>query len=319
VGFFNRPKLSKDSFQLSLNKTELSLGDEVKGTLSIKSDAEFDIEKIWIRLTCEESSGKNHAILYDNDNLDLSDAIHVNAGFHKEFPFVLKLPSVGRETYHSIHQNVRWLVDVYIKVKGMKYAISTEGGREILVQKPTAPTIPITQVKEAARYPTPLSSKVMNLYCPNCGKEVPNEDAIFCPYCSKPLRLAKKQSGFPTAAGILTIIAACATIVIGIFGFLNFASYYPYYSRYYVPYWFDNLFIGIWSTICFAVGLSAAIYSIKRTRFVLSIIGTSLLLVTPFVVFTESSFSGLEVFGIPVLILSLLSVVFVSISKGEFT
>ena len=207
----------------------------------------------------------------------------MNAGFHKEFPFVLKLPSDGRETYHSIHENVRWLVDAYIKVKGMKYAISTEGGGEILVTKPEVPTIPIKQVKEVARYQTPLSSKATKLYCPNCGKEVLNEDAIFCPYCSKPLRSAKKQSGFPTTAGILAIIAACITIVIGIFEFLNFASDYPYNYRYYIPYIFDNLFVGIWSTICFAVGLSAAIYSIKRKRFVLSIIGSSLLLVTAFV------------------------------------
>lgn len=86
-----------------------------------------------------------------------------------------------------------------------------------------------------------------------------------------------------------------------------------------LPYVFDNLFIGKWRTICFAVGLSAAIYSIKRKCFVLSIIGTSLLLVTPFVVFAESSVSRLEVFGMLVLILSFLDIVFVSISKGEFT
>ncbi len=181
------------------------------------------------------------------------------------------------------------------------------------------PTIPIKQVKEVARYQTPLSSKATKLYCPNCGKEVLNEDAIFCPYCSKPLRSAKKQSGFPTTAGILAIIAACITIVIGIFEFLNFASDYPYNYRYYIPYIFDNLFVGIWSTICFAVGLSAAIYSIKRKRFVLSIIGSSLLLVTAFLYSIITQGFGLVFLGIPVLIFSILSIVFVAISKSEFT
>ena len=142
LGFFKRNKFSKDSFQLSLDETELSFGDKVKGNLSIKSDVDFVIEKIWIRLTCEENSRKDHVILYYNDNLDLSDGIYVYEGFHKEFPFVLKLPSVGRETYHSIRQNVQWLMDVYIKVKGTTNAISTERGIEILVTKPTKPTIP---------------------------------------------------------------------------------------------------------------------------------------------------------------------------------
>ena len=55
TSFFNRKKWNEDSFQLSLGETELSFGDELKGTLSIKSDVEFDIEKIWVRLSCEES------------------------------------------------------------------------------------------------------------------------------------------------------------------------------------------------------------------------------------------------------------------------
>ena len=77
-------------------------------------------------------------------------------GFQKEFPFVLKLPSIGRETYHSIYQNVQWSVDAYIKVKGIKNAISTERSVEILVTKPPAmpvatmptPTMPIKTVAE---------------------------------------------------------------------------------------------------------------------------------------------------------------------------
>src|SRR5271157_5154538 len=114
MSFLNRTK-GLESFQLSLVETELSLGEELKGTLSIKPKVNFDIEKIWIRLRCEESAGKDHAILYDNDDLDLSDAMHLDAGLDKEFPFTLKLPSVGRETYHSIHQNVQWIVEVYVK------------------------------------------------------------------------------------------------------------------------------------------------------------------------------------------------------------
>jgi hypothetical protein len=175
MGFFNRTKELEESFQLSLVETEVSLGGELKGTLSVKTNVKFDIEKIWIRLRCEESEGKDKAILYDNDDLDLSDAIHVNAGFDKEFPFTLKLPSVGRETYHSIHQNVQWIVDAYVKVKGIKYAISADGGGEILVAKPSASTTPVKEVKEIVR-------EVVLIPCVYCSGLMP-QTAIFCPNC----------------------------------------------------------------------------------------------------------------------------------------
>jgi len=174
----------------------------------------------------------------------------------------------------------------------------------------------------------------MNLYCPNCGKKVLDEDAIFCPYCSKPLRIGlnagsqplsftqtKKHSSFPTAAGILSIISACIVIIFGILGFQSFASNYPYYInyRYAIPYFFyDDFFIGLLGTICFGLGLTSGILSIKRKRFALSIIGSSLLLVTALYILTEGGVS-LGLLAIPIFILSILSVVFIAISKGEFT
>jgi hypothetical protein len=169
--------LGENSFQLSLDGTELSLGEKLKGTLSVKSAVEFQIEKIWVRLTCEEIAGKVHAILYDYD-ANLSNALYVYEGFQKEFPFVIKLPSVGRETYHSIHQNVQWFVDAYIKVKGTKNAISTERGIEIFVTKPIV--VPTTEVPTMWHYGQSSS-------CPACGKQV-EEDDNFCPNCAKPLR-----------------------------------------------------------------------------------------------------------------------------------
>lgn len=171
------------------------------------------------------------------------------------------------------------------------------------------------------------------MYCPNCGKEILNRDAVFCPYCSKPLRvvlnevsppimLTKKHSGFPTAAGILTIIAASIVIIFGLLAYESFASEYPYYAtytRYPIPYYlYADLITGIALTICFGFGLAAGILTIKRRRFAFSMIGTSLLLVTSLYMLTED-FVGSAFLAVPVLILLLLSVVFVAISKGEFT
>ena len=171
----NKTDFSK-IFELSLNETDLHLGEELEGTVSLKSEVDFDVEKIWVRVRCEESSGKDQAILYDNDNLDLSDAIHVSAGFHKKFPFLLKLPSVGRETYHSIHQNILWLAEAYMKGKGVKYAISAEGGGQIFVSKLSVAPLPAKEVKEVVReivlIPCSYCSGLMpqtSTFCPNCG------------------------------------------------------------------------------------------------------------------------------------------------------
>jgi len=51
--------------------------------------------------------------------------------------------------------------------------------------------------------------------CPNCGKEVLNQDAAFCPHCSKPLSMPKKPSTRLTA-GILIIVGAVIVVAMGI-------------------------------------------------------------------------------------------------------
>jgi hypothetical protein len=172
MGFFNSTKWLRDVFQLSLDDNELSLGEELKGTVRVKSEVEFNVEKIWVKLRCVESVAKANATLYADD-VQVSSAIHVNAGFDKEFPFVIKLPSIGRETFQSIKQNVQWLVDAYIKVKGIKNAISAEGGGFILVAKPTASVKEVKEVvREVVLIPCAYCSGLMpqtSTFCPNCG------------------------------------------------------------------------------------------------------------------------------------------------------
>ena len=170
MGFFNRTKWSEESFQLYLDDNELSLGQELKGTLNVKSDIEFDVEKMWVSLRCEESIAKDHETIYE-DEVQVSDAMHVNVGFDKEFPFVIRLPSVGRETYQSINQKVQWLVEAYIKAKGIRNAISAVGGGFILVAKPTAASVKEV-VREVVLIPCAYCSGLMpqtSTFCPNCG------------------------------------------------------------------------------------------------------------------------------------------------------
>ena len=78
---------------------------ELKGIVKVTSNTEFDISNIWVYLCCEETIGKEDAVLYDDD-VQASGAIYLTTGFDKIFPFIFKLPFIGRETYHSVHQNV---------------------------------------------------------------------------------------------------------------------------------------------------------------------------------------------------------------------
>lgn len=145
--------------------------------------------------------------------------------------------------------------------------------------------------------------------CPNCGKEVPNQDAIFCPYCAKPIRMAQKRTGFPTASGVLTIIGSCIAILYGILGLID-ASLNYYNSG---PY----AIVGIFGILAFAFGLTGGILTLRRKVFVLAIIGISLVLISGIIISVAIPIGF--IFGIPVMILSILGLIFTSISKREFT
>ena len=164
--------MSEDTFKLEVDETELFLGDEVKGTLRVTSQSEFDVEEMWVNLRCEEKIGREKASLYDS-NVQISWAMHIPAGFDKEFPFTIKLPFIGRETFRSIHHSVDWFLDSFINVKGVNTTLTAEGSGSILVAKPKEPTQ--ESVKEIVR-------EVVLIPCPYCGGLMP-QTSVFCPNC----------------------------------------------------------------------------------------------------------------------------------------
>jgi hypothetical protein len=119
----------------------------------------------------------------------------------------------------------------------------------------------------------------------------------------------RKRTGYPIAAGILTIIASCLTLYFGIRFFRAVGLFW--------------VLMGIFGILAFAFGLTAGIFSIRRRRYGLSIFGMSLLTFMGFLMLlVPASFSALLtalLFGLPLLILSILSVVFAAMSKDEFT
>lgn len=166
--------------------------------------------------------------------------------------------------------------------------------------------------------------RVLPRTCPKCGKPVLDDAALFCPYCGSGLAAALKspppgkRTDFSIVAGILTIIASCLAAFIGILELIVLPLLFA--SRYFGLIW---MFLGIFGILGFVFGLTGGIFSIRRRHFVLSIVSISLVIVSGFVVLMApglvSSWRVGMLFGVPIMILSVLGLIFAAVSKGEFT
>lgn len=162
---------------------------------------------------------------------------------------------------------------------------------------------------------------VMN--CPHCGNEILDEKAVYCPYCSKPVRdILRKKTGFPIAAGILTILAACIFVPIAAL----FMGAYVWYSIQGHPEGLEVVITGFFSILGFAFGLASGILSLKRRHFALSIAGLSLVMLSGFMIIFgmaarryRTAVTDALIFGVPIIGLAVLSLIFVAISKQEFS
>lgn len=160
-------------------------------------------------------------------------------------------------------------------------------------------------------------------HCPKCGTEMPDE-AEFCMKCGRRISAEIPSSGFPIAGGILVILAASFAFVNGLI-YLHYSIccnswdlahiqqtsiYYPwYYSGW-------SLILGIFCIIGFAWGLVSGILSLTRKNYVVAVTGASFViaggaigLMTPFTI----------LLGMACFILGVIGLIFIAISKEEFT
>jgi ribosomal protein L37E len=158
----------------------------------------------------------------------------------------------------------------------------------------------------------------MVLYCPKCGRKLPNY-AIFCLYCGKSIRI--ERTGYPIASGVLAIVAASISITEGvIFAFAYIQTrVYGYYDYNTYP---ALAFLGF---LAFILGLSGGIMALKRQKFsitVTGILGMLLVSIVSTAVALQERYSGpafAALFGAPTIVLGLLSCAFVAPRKKEFT
>ena len=132
----------------------------------------------------------------------------------------------------------------------------------------------------------------------------------------------QRRTSFPIAAGILAIIAACACIITGVIGLILSA----------VSGIAQFLVQGVIAVLAFAFGLTSGIMSLKRSYFVITIIGICIITVAGlvnvvvfgvplgfnYVIAVAPILMGL-LLGLPILILSVLSIVLVLLSMREFS
>lgn len=159
--------------------------------------------------------------------------------------------------------------------------------------------------------------------CPSCGDIVKDENALFCPYCANRLTMAKKRSSLQITSAVLTIVGACLTITSGFFGLVPYIATLGS-SNYYYGLGSYFLAMGVFNTLSFPFGIMSGIFTLRRKHFWWSIIGTSLVLASGFLSIMSFSSVGSVIlvigfmFGLPVIVLALLGLIFGAVSRNEF-
>ncbi len=193
MGFFRRLKervtKPKATVVLSLNKNAFTLGEDLKGTLLVTSDEEFDATGLRAEFQCIERRKKGKyewnertkrneweeywetATLHSED-VKAFEEFHLTPGYKKEFPFSTNIPAGGRESYKSVDASVTWSMKGVLAIED--HPDITSKTVEVQVTKPTAaPTI--LKEKEIVR-------EVVMIPCAYCGGLMPQTSTV-CPNC----------------------------------------------------------------------------------------------------------------------------------------
>ena len=164
------------------------------------------------------------------------------------------------------------------------------------------------------------------LKCPHCGKEIVDEDVSFCPKCGKSLEVKQRRTELVFAAAMLTIISSAFSAGLAYLAFDRYLLWIPYteYANL-IP---GFLIVGILSIVASVLGIVASIFMLKRKNVNFSMLGVIFLLISAFGNYITLYYYGYIQYGfteialfceITIFIFSILSGVFVTSSKAEFT
>jgi len=179
----------KAKIELTLEKSQFCLGEQVRGQAKINSEEEFDVTQVGVMLTCNESVkktritssqyGSQQSEYWDSGEIYhtkciLFEAARIPQGFNAVYPFSLHLPKAAKETAYSIDRYVKWHLYPIFDIKGRPDIHKVT--YEVIVEKPHVPqqTTPAV-VKEVVK-------EIVLIPCGYCGSLMP-QTAVFCPNC----------------------------------------------------------------------------------------------------------------------------------------
>ena len=172
--------------------------------------------------------------------------------------------------------------------------------------------------------------------CPNCDKEILDEDAPFCPKCGKSLTpegeieqnaldVQQKRTDLVLAAAILSIISATFIASLGYIGIYQYNTLLAYYGSSMASEFLGFLIFGVIGIIASVFALAGGIFMLKRKRFILSTLGFILPLVSvvsTYITIQQYNYGFTDILlfiEITAFILSIMSGILIFTSKSEFT
>ena len=179
----------KARVELSAQKSQYSLGEQIKGFIKIASDEEFLVNQAIVCLNCNEKIKKNrvwsdqygthqteywdNAVTYSS-SCKLFGNARIPQGFSGSYGYALNISPAAKETLYSIDHYVNWLLYAVLQSKD-RPNIQTIN-YEIQVARPqisqSSPTIMKEVTREVVLIPCAYCSGLMpqtSIFCPNCG------------------------------------------------------------------------------------------------------------------------------------------------------
>ncbi len=190
MGFFKRFKKPKASVSLTIPKSTVELGEDLKGAISVDCEDEFDATEVRAELRCIEKRRREkwvyderrrrnvRRVYWDVATLHSADPkaggrVHLVPGFKKTFPVKVNIPAGGRESFDGLDANVSW------NVKGV---VAIDGRPDV-----TSESIELQVIRSAAG-PTAVKEEIAMVPCEYCGSLMP-ETATACPNCGAPRKV----------------------------------------------------------------------------------------------------------------------------------
>jgi len=189
VGFFKKLKerFTKPTASVSLTipKSTFELGEDLKGSIVVSCQEEFDATGVRAELRCVEKKKREkweydedlkrnvRRVYWDRATLHSADpkasgALHLVPGFKKTFPIRVNIPAGGRESFHSLDGGVTWFI---------KGVVAIDGRPDV-----TSETIELQVIKPTG---APKAEKVVMVPCEYCETLMP-QTASSCPNCGAP-------------------------------------------------------------------------------------------------------------------------------------